>query len=58
MKKSAPKYNGWLVSDEFHKRALAAWGYATVGSFFVMILVAGAWAVLAILAWIFGMLAA
>lgn len=51
------KYDGWLVSDEFHKRALAAWGYATMGSIFVMILVAGAWAVLAILAWLFGLMA-
>jgi len=56
MKKKTSKYDGWLVSDEFWKRALAVWGHATAGYFFIVIFAAGIWAVLAILAWLISLI--
>ncbi|NPE26805.1 hypothetical protein HNV12_02260 [Methanococcoides sp. SA1] len=56
MKKKVSKYNGWLVSEEFHERALAVFGYSIIGQLFVFIIILGIWAVFALLIWILSLL--
>lgn len=33
-----PRYNGWIVSNSFWKRALAIWGHVMAIQFFLYIL--------------------
>jgi len=52
-KKKEKKYEGWLVSNNFNKRAIACWAHAMIGYLIIIGIVIVIFSIVSFISWVF-----